>query len=40
MGFLEDEKIQGLLRHSYSEVVKKLKKQEKVEHPEMMEVEE
>lgn len=37
-GLLEDEMIQGLLRHSYSEVVKKLKKQEKAEHPEVMEV--
>lgn len=37
-GLLEDEIIQGLLRHSYSEVVKKLKKQEKAEHPEVMEV--
>ena len=39
-GLLEDELIQGLLRHSYSEVVKKLKKQEKTEHPEVMEVKE
>ena len=30
--------IQTLIRHSYSEVVKKLKKQEKLEHPEIMEV--
>lgn len=39
-GLLGDEVIQGLLRHSYSEVVKKLKKQEKTEHPEVMEVKE
>ena len=39
-GGLEDDFIQGLLRHSYSEVVKKLKKQERMEHPEMMEVKE
>ena len=30
--------FQALIRHSYSEVVKKLKKQEKLEHPEIMEV--
>ena len=39
-GGLEDDFIQRLLRHSYSEVVKKLKKQERMEHPEMMEVKE
>ena len=37
-GTLEDDFIQTLIRHSYSEVVKKLKKQEKLEHPEIMEV--
>ena len=37
-GTLEDDFIQALIRHSYSEVVKKLKKQEKLEHPEIMEV--
>ena len=37
-GTLEDDFIQALLRHSYSEVVKKLKKKEKLEHPEIMEV--
>ena len=36
-GTLEDDFIQTLIRHSYSEVVKKLKKQERMEHPEMME---
>ena len=39
-GTLEDDFIQGLIRHSYSEVVKKLKKQVRMEHPEMMEVKE
>ena len=37
-GTLEDDFIQALIRHSYSEVVKKLKKQERMEHPEIMEV--
>ena len=37
-GGLDDAFIQSLPRHSYSEVVKKLKKQEKLEHPEIMEV--
>ena len=37
-GTLEDDFIQALIRHSYSEVVKKLKKQEKLVHPEIMEV--
>ncbi len=37
-GMLEDDFIQGLVRHSYSEVVKKLKKQERLDHPEIMEV--
>ena len=32
-GTLEDDFIQSLIRHSYSEVVKKLKKKEKLEHP-------
>ena len=35
-GTLEDDFIQSLIRHSYSEVVKKLKKKEKLEHPEIM----
>ena len=39
-GSLEDDFIQGLIRHSYSEVVKKLKKQVRMEHPEIMEVKE
>ena len=39
-GGLEDDFIQGLLRHSYSEVVKKLKKQERLAHQEIMEVKE
>ena len=39
-GTLEDDFIQSLIRHSYSEVVKKLKKQERLEHPEIMEVKE
>lgn len=38
-GSLEDDFIQGLIRHSYSEVVKKLKKQVRMEHPEMMTIE-
>ncbi|MBS1443989.1 MAG: hypothetical protein HP020_07045 [Prevotella sp.] len=37
-GTLEDDFIQALIRHSYSEVVKKLKKKERMEHPEIMEV--
>ena len=37
-GMLEDEMIRGLIRHSYSEVVKKLKKQERLDHPEILEV--
>ena len=39
-GTLEDDFIQALIRHSYSEVVKKLKKQDRLEHPEIMEVKE
>ena len=39
-GSLEDDFILGLIRHSYSEVVKKLKKQVRMEHPEMMKVKE
>ena len=39
-GSLEDDFILGLIRHSYSEVVKKLKKQVRMEHPEIMEVKE
>lgn len=38
-GMLEDDFIQGLVRHSYSEVVKKLKKQERLDHPEIMSIE-
>ena len=38
-GMLEDTFIKALIRHSYSEVVKKLKKCDKVLHPEIMEVE-
>ena len=37
-GTLEDDFSQALIRYSYSDVVKKLKKQEKLEHPEIMEV--
>ena len=39
-GTLEDDFIQALIRHSYSEVVKKLKKKERMEHPEMLDVKE
>lgn len=38
-GMLEDTFIKALIRHSYSEVVKKLKMCDKVLHPEIMEVE-
>ena len=38
-GMLEDDFIQGLVRHSYSEVVKKLKKQERLDHPVIMSIE-
>lgn len=37
-GSLEDEMIQSFIRHSYCEVVKNLKKRERAEHPEVMEV--
>ena len=37
-GSLDDELIKSLVRHSYSEVVKKLSKKEKLNHPEILEV--
>lgn len=37
-GSLDDELIKSMVRHSYSEVVKKLSKKEKLEHPELLEV--
>lgn len=37
---LEDDMIKGLVRHSYNEVVKKLKKQDKLEHPEILDIKE
>lgn len=37
-GLLDDELIKSLVRHSYSEVVKKLSKKEKLDHPEILEV--
>ena len=37
-GSLDDELIKSLVRHSYSEVVKKLSKKEKLDHPEILEV--
>ena len=39
-GMLEDDMIKGLVRHSYNEVVKKLKKQDKLEHPEVLDIRE
>ena len=39
-GMLEDDMIKGLVRHSYNEVVKKLKKQDKLEHPEVLDIKE
>lgn len=39
-GMLDDESIKGFVRHSYGEVVKKLKKQEKTKHPEVLAVKE
>lgn len=39
-GMLEDDMIKGLVRHSYNEVVKKLKKQDKLEHPEILDIRE
>ena len=37
-GQLSDDDIKALIRHSYHEVVKKLKKQERTDHPEITEV--
>ena len=37
-GRLDDAFLEGLIRHSYSEVVKKLKRQERIDHPEIMNV--
>lgn len=37
-GSLDDELIKSMVRHSCSEVVKKLSKKEKLEHPELLEV--
>ena len=34
-GHLEDELVQGLVRHSYAEVVKKLTRKERAEHEEI-----
>ena len=39
-GMLEDDMIKGLVRHSYNEVVKKLNKQDKLEHPEILDIKE
>lgn len=39
-GELSDRKVQGLIRHSYSEVVKKLTKKEKAGHKEIMAIKE
>ena len=39
-GHLEDELVQGLVRHSYAEVVKKLTRQERAEHEEITTVRE
>lgn len=39
-GMLEDDMLKGLVRHSYNEVVKKLKKQDKLEHPEVLDIKE
>jgi predicted DNA-binding protein (MmcQ/YjbR family) len=35
---LSDELVRGLIRHSYSEAVKKLTKKVKTEHPEILEI--
>lgn len=37
-GSLSDDTIRQLLRHAYSEVVRKMKKSERLAHPEIMEV--
>ena len=37
-GQLSDDDIKALIRHSYHEVAKKLKKQERTDHPEITEV--
>lgn len=37
-GHLDDELIRSLIRHSYREVVSKLKKAERLEHPEITDV--
>ena len=37
-GHLDDELIRSLIRHSYREVVRKLKKAERLEHPEITDV--
>jgi predicted DNA-binding protein (MmcQ/YjbR family) len=37
-GQLHDELVKGLIRHSYSEAVKKLTKKVKAEHPEILEI--
>ncbi len=37
-GLLSDDLVKGLIRHSYSEVVKKLTKKVKTEHPELLEI--
>ena len=39
-GHLEDELVQGLVRHSYAEVVKKLMRKERAEHEEITTVRE
>lgn len=39
-GHLEDEFVQGLVRHSYAEVVKKLTRKERAEHEEITTVRE
>lgn len=39
-GHLEDELVQGLVRHSYAEVVKKLTRKERAEHEEVTTVRE
>lgn len=39
-GHLEDELLQGLVRHSYAEVVKKLTRKERAEHEEITTVRE
>lgn len=39
-GHLEDELVQGLVRHSYAEVVKKLTRKERAEHKEITTVRE